>query len=54
MDRKKNKIHKEHLAYWDSLTKAGTIELARIQSQGQAEHKGIILLNVKNYEEEKI
>lgn len=48
---KEHQIQKEHLAYLDSLTKTGTIEMAGIQSQGLAEHKGIILLNVKDYEE---
>lgn len=50
---KEHQIQKEHLAYLDSLTKAGTIEMAGIQSQGLSEHKGIILLNVKDYEEAK-
>lgn len=48
---KEHQIQKEHLAYLDSLTKAGTIEMAGIQSQGLSDHKGIILLNVKDYEE---
>ena len=48
---KEQQIQKEHLAYLDSLTKAGTIEMAGIQSQGLAEHKGIVLLNVKDYED---
>lgn len=50
---KENQIQKDHLAYLDSLTKAGTIEMAGIQSQGLADHKGIVLLNVKDYEEAK-
>jgi uncharacterized protein YciI len=50
---KEEQIQKEHLAYLDSLTKAGIIEMAGIQSQGLAEHKGFILLNVQNYEEAK-
>ena len=48
---KEQQIQKEHLAYLDSLTKVGTIEMAGIQNQGLAEHKGIVLLNVKDYEE---
>ena len=50
---KEQQIQKAHLVYLDSLTKAGTIEMAGIQSQGLSEHKGIVLLNVKDYEEAK-
>ena len=50
---KEGHVQKEHLAYLDSLTKAGTIEMAGIQSHGSAEHKGVVLLNVQNHEEAK-
>lgn len=50
---KEHQIYQEHFDYLDALTKSGNIEIAGIQSQGLQEHKGIILLNVKDYEEAK-
>ncbi|CCG53607.1 Hypothetical protein precursor [Flavobacterium indicum GPTSA100-9 = DSM 17447] len=50
---KEHQIQEKHLVYLDSLSKAGTIEMAGIQNQGFADHKGIILLNVNDFEEAK-
>lgn len=46
-------IQKEHLAYLDSLTQSGTLELAGITDQGLADHLGLVILRVDDYETAK-
>lgn len=50
---KEHEIQKEHIAYLDSLTKAGSLQLAGIADQGLAQHTGFIVLTTDSYKEAK-
>jgi uncharacterized protein YciI len=45
------KIQNEHIAYLDSLTKSGSLQIAGIIDQDLENHTGIIILTTNNYEE---
>ncbi len=48
---KEHQIQQSHVAYLDSLTKAGKVQLAGIMEQGLEGHRGFVLLNTSGYEE---
>ena len=47
-ERERN-IQKEHIAYLDSLTQNGHLELAGIVDQGLENHSGLIILRATDY-----
>ena len=48
---REQQIQKAHLAYLDSLTQAGRLEIAGIVDQGLEEQTGLIILTTSSYEE---
>ena len=49
--QKEHAIQQEHVAYLDSLTKAGKLQLAGIIDQGLENHTGFVILTTDSYEE---
>lgn len=45
------KIQQEHIAYLDSLTQSGVLQLAGIKAPSLEAHQGFIILNTDNFEE---
>lgn len=48
---KEQTIQQEHIAYLDSLTQAGKLQMAGIIDQGLENHEGFIMLNTSSFEE---
>ena len=48
---REHSVQTEHVAYLDSLTKAGKIFIAGIKQQGLNDHTALVILNVNTYEE---
>ena len=47
---REHQIQNEHIAYLDSLTKGGQLEIAGIIDQGLENHTGLIILTTDSYE----
>ena len=50
---REHNIQKEHIAYLDSLTHNGVLQMAGIIEQGLENHKGMIILETESYEQAK-
>jgi|GEM_PF-3796849 len=50
---REHSIQKDHIAYLDSLTQNGDLQIAGIIDQNLEDHKGIIILKTDNYKKAK-